>query len=129
MDEEIRQIRIQLAEERRKREEADERAGIEQRRREEADERAGIEQLKREEEQRRREEEQRRREDAERAAASALSQDLATFLQGCHNLSRLIKPVNELSSATTGSTTNETGRLFPQVILPWENFASQQRSI
>lgn len=93
MDEEIRQIKAQLVEERRRRED-------EERKREEADERARIEQVKREEE-------QCRREHAERVAASALSQDLATFLQGCHNLSRLVKPVNELSSATTGSTTKQ----------------------
>lgn len=115
MDEEIRQIKAQLVEERRRRED-------EERKREEADERARIEQVKREEE-------QCRREHAERVAASALSQDLATFLQGCHNLSRLVKPVNELSSATTGSTTKQTGRLYLQFILPWNDFPSQQRLI
>jgi uncharacterized membrane protein YccC len=85
MDDELREIRAQLAEERQRREE-------EQIRREEADVRARIEQNK--------------REHAERAAASAISQDLATFLDGCHRLSKLIKPVTKASSTTGGSTTS-----------------------
>ena len=99
MEEEIQQLRAQLAEAERRRAE----------------------------EQRGREEEQRRREEAELTAASAVNQDLTGFLEGCHQLSGKIKPVTEASASTGGSTTNPTRRLFPRRILPWLEFATRQQ--
>ena len=81
------------------------------------------------EERSRRAEEQRKRVDAERVAAFAATQNLTAFLEGCHKLSKLIKPVTEISSATGGSTTNQTGRLFPERILSWDDFPAKQHEI
>lgn len=105
MEAELTQLRAQLEEAERRRQEAE---------------------RTREEEQRRRVEEQRKREEAERAAASAVKQNLVEFLEGCHCLSTRIKVVTEVSAATGGSTTNPTYRLFPQRILPWQQFATFQ---
>ena len=74
-------------------------------------------------------EERRRREDAERAAASATKQNLLDFLEGCHALSSVIKPITDSSSATGGSTTTPTDRFYPQRILPWNDFPTLQRSV
>ena len=64
---------------------------------------------------------------AERAAASALEQTLADFLLACHKLYRLIKPVTNLSTATSGPTTDPTHRWCPERIIPWEDFHQRQQ--
>ena len=64
---------------------------------------------------------------AERAAASALEQNLADFLVACHRLYRLIKPVTNLSTATSGPTTDPTHRWYPERIVLWEVFHQRQQ--
>ena len=115
MEEELRNLKLQLADEQLRREE-------EQRRRQQADARADAERN-------RREEEQRRREEAERVSASAVNQNLTDFLEGCHALSTLIKAVTEASSATGGNTTTPAHRLYPERMLLWDDFPMRQRDI
>ena len=64
---------------------------------------------------------------AERAAASALEQNLADFLLACHELYRLVKPVTDLSTATSGATTDPTHRWYPERIVLWEDFDQLQQ--
>ena len=64
---------------------------------------------------------------AERVAASALEQNLADFLLACHKLYRLIKPVTNLSTATSGATTDPTHRWCPERIVPWQDFHQLQQ--
>ena len=108
----------EIEKEQRRRKEAD-------RARQEADRARHQEQLRREEADRARQEadkarqrEQSRREEADRIAASALPQSITDFLEGCHSLYRQINPVVDLSSATTGNTTDPVNRLFPPCITP-----------
>ena len=122
MEDELLRLKGQLAEEQRRRAEEQQKREEEQRRREAAEHRERVEQ-----EQRR--EEQRKRYDAEHAASLALKQTLRPFLEGCHGLSRQVKPVDDLSSATTGRVTNEIGRFYPQTILPWNDFPTQQKAM
>ncbi|KAK8851775.1 Reticulocyte-binding protein 2-like protein a [Apiospora arundinis] len=87
------------------------------------------EQRRREEEQRRREEEQRRREEAEELAKESQPQTLSQYLEACHSLSLAIQVVTDRSLTTQGETTNPTGRLYPQRITPWQDFAARQERI
>lgn len=107
--------------ERRAREEAVETRYEEQLRREEADN-------ARQDADKARQEEQSRREEADRAAALALPQNVTDFLEGCHSLYRQVKPVMDISSATTGNTTDPVHRLFPPRITPWADFQQLQRN-
>ncbi|RYP56570.1 hypothetical protein DL771_011749 [Monosporascus sp. 5C6A] len=130
-------------EEQHRREDAESRALTEQRRREEEQRRREEEQRRREEEQRRREEEQRRREDAEsraltehrrreqaeELAKASQSQTLQQYLEACHSLSLAIRVVTDRSLTTQGDTTNPTGRIYPQRIIPWDGFAAKQEGI
>ena len=70
---------------------------------------------------------EKRVERAERAAASALQQNLADYLLACHKLYRLIKPVTNLSTATSGATTDPTHRWYPERIVLWEDFHQRQQ--
>jgi tRNA A-37 threonylcarbamoyl transferase component Bud32 len=110
-----------------KREEADRARQEEHLKREEADRARQEEHLKREEADRARQEEQRKREESDRVAAFALPQNVTDFLEGCHRLYRQINPVVDLSSATTGNTTDPVNRLFPPCITPWIDFEQLQR--
>ena len=78
--------------------------------------------------QRAQEEERRKRKEAEDAAASALNQNLVDFLKGCHKLSTKLIAVTDVTTATTGSTTNPVHRLFPKRILPWPDFSARQHN-
>jgi len=110
--------------------EAEAQVAEEQQRRKEAETRAAAEELKRieeqhlrKEEQRRREEEQRRREEAE---AITLPTTLEEFLQSCHEMSLTLKVVTDQSLTTQGDVTKPAGRLYPQRIIPWDAFPSEQ---
>ncbi|RYP01932.1 hypothetical protein DL764_006027 [Monosporascus ibericus] len=115
MEDEIARLRRLL-------EDAESRALTEQRRREE-------EQRRREEEQRRREEEQRRREQAEELAKASQPQTLQQYLEAGHSLSLAIRVVTDRSLTTQGDTTNPTGRIYPQRIIPWDGFAAKQEGV
>ncbi|KAI1407697.1 hypothetical protein F5Y13DRAFT_123197 [Hypoxylon sp. FL1857] len=95
----------------------------------EAESRALDEQRRREEEQRRREEEQRRREEAEDIARASLPQTLEPYLEACHTLSLAVDVVTDRSLTTQGDTTNPVGRIYPQRIIPWDDFPSRQEEI
>ncbi|KAK4442173.1 putative spok spore killer [Podospora aff. communis PSN243] len=116
-------------EEQRRREEEQRRREEEQRRREEEQRRREEEQRRREEEQRRREEEQRRREDAEEVAKTSRPQTLAPYLEACHDLNLAIKVVTDRSLTTQGDATNPVGRVYPQRIIPWNDFPASQQNI
>ena len=108
MESELESLRLRLAEQQRLREE---------------------EQRLREEEQRLRGQEQRRREEAERLVEPARPRTITQYLQGCHELSLAINVITEATSTTQGDATKPAGRLFPQRIVPWSSFASQQEHI
>ena len=122
----IENLRRLLAEEQARRQEAESRVLDEQARREEAENRALDEQRLREDEQRRREDEQRRREEAEIVARSARPQTLLPYLEACHSLSLAIQVVTDRSLTTQGDVTNPVGRVYPQRIIPWDDFPARQ---
>ena len=147
---EASKLRLLLQEEQRRRREAEGRASEEQRRREEEQRRREEEQRRREEEQRRREEEQRRREEeqrrreeeqrrreeeqhqrkkAEELVKASQPQTLQQYMEACHSLSLAIQVVIDPSSTTKGEPVRPTGRLFPERILPWLDFAAKQEEI
>jgi hypothetical protein len=66
-----------------------------------------------------REEEQCRREEAERIARP---QTLMPYLEACHSLSLAIDIVTDRSLTTQGDPTNPVGRVYPQRIIPWDDF-------
>ncbi|CEJ91513.1 hypothetical protein VHEMI07216 [[Torrubiella] hemipterigena] len=76
-----------------------------------------------------REEEQRRREAAEELARESLPQTLEQYLEATHQLDLSIQVVTDPSSTTKGDTTNPTSRIFPRRIVPWLDFATEQRRI
>ncbi|KAL7622747.1 hypothetical protein AAE478_006425 [Parahypoxylon ruwenzoriense] len=115
MEDEIIRLRSLLQEERRRREE-------EERRREE-------EERRREEEERRREEEERRREEAEKRAEVLQPLTLQQYIDAYHSLSLAIRVVTDPSTTTQGNTTNPVGRVFPQRIIPWDDFATVQEEV
>ncbi|KAI8711235.1 Protein kinase domain-containing protein [Fusarium sp. LHS14.1] len=116
-------------EEQHQREEEQRRREEEQRRREEEQRRREEEQRRREEEQRRREEEQRRREEAEKLADASRPLTLQPYLETCHSLSLAIEIITDRSLTTQGDTTNPTGRIYPQRIIPWATFAREQEHV
>jgi hypothetical protein len=73
-----------------------------------------------------REEEQRRREEAERIARP---QTLMPYLEACHSLSLAIDIVTDRSLTTQGDPTNPVGRVYPQRIIPWDDFPARQEEI
>ncbi|KND87151.1 hypothetical protein TOPH_08191 [Tolypocladium ophioglossoides CBS 100239] len=105
MEEEIKNLREQLRKEQSLREEAE-------RRQEEAH--------------RRQEEAQRRQEAAEeRLNGSVLTQ----YLDRSHSISILLQVITDPSSTTGGVTTKPEGRLFPNRIVPWDDFISKQEEV
>ncbi|KAE9565880.1 hypothetical protein CGMCC3_g17941 [Colletotrichum fructicola] len=74
-------------------------------------------------------EEQRRREEAEELAKASQPQTIQAYLAACHSLSLAIQAVTDRSLTTQGDTTNPTGRIFPQRIIPWDDFATAQEGI
>ncbi|KAL6406443.1 Ankyrin repeat, PH and SEC7 domain containing protein secG [Ilyonectria robusta] len=87
------------------------------------------EQRLRGEEQRRREEEQRQREEAEQRASASQLLTIHQYLETCHSLHLAVKAVTDRSLTTQGDTTNPTGRIYPQRVIPWETFASEQEKV
>ena len=83
----------------------------------------------REEADRRREEEQCRREEAEELSKTSQPQTLQAYLDACHSLNLAIQVVTDRSLTTQGDTTNPTGRIFPQRIIPWDDFPTAQEGI
>jgi tRNA A-37 threonylcarbamoyl transferase component Bud32 len=129
MEEEIAELRRLLAE-------SQERTANEQRRSTQAEARAAEERTRREEEQRRREEEQRRREEeqrrreaAEADAEQSQPKNLVEFLKSCHGFSLALQVVTDETLTTQGDTTKPAGRLFPQRIVPWNDFPAQQETV
>ncbi|KAH7010964.1 hypothetical protein B0J12DRAFT_690969 [Macrophomina phaseolina] len=112
MADELEQLRRQLREE--------------QRRREEAEARVAVEERRREEEQRLREEEQRLRQEAE---AITRWTNLIEYLEACHKMSLSIKITDDQTLTTQGDVTKPAGRLYPQRIIPWDAFPSDQEDI
>jgi tRNA A-37 threonylcarbamoyl transferase component Bud32 len=80
-------------------------------------------------EQRRREEEQRRREAAEADAQQSRPKDLIGYLEACHSFSLTLEVVTDASLTTQGDTTVPAGRPFPQRIVPWDDFPTQQEKL
>lgn len=78
------------------------------------------------EEKRRREEEERRREIAELDALQSRPKNLIDFLRSCHDFSINLQVVTDKTLTTQGDTTRPFGRLFPQRIVPWHEFAREQ---
>ncbi|RWA12625.1 hypothetical protein EKO27_g2500 [Xylaria grammica] len=115
MEDEIARLRALLAEEQRKREDAEKTAEEEQRKREDAEKTA--------------EEEQHKREDAEKSLANSQPQALRQYLEACHSLSLAIQVVTDQSLTTQGDTTDPTGRLYPRRILPWPDYPTRQEDI
>ncbi|KAF6821137.1 hypothetical protein CPLU01_12564 [Colletotrichum plurivorum] len=81
------------------------------------------------EERHRREEAERRRDEAEELTKTSQPQTLQTYLEACHSLSLSIQVVTDRSLTTQGDTTNPTGRIFPQRIIPWDDFITAQEEI
>jgi hypothetical protein len=81
------------------------------------------------EEQQLRQEEQRRREAAEASAKESQPTNLTEYLETCHRFSNSIEVVTDKTFTTQGETTNPSGRPFPQRIVPWDEFPSQQEEI
>ncbi|KAI1119908.1 hypothetical protein F5Y10DRAFT_146051 [Nemania abortiva] len=71
----------------------------------------------------------RKRKDAEKRAENSRPQTLQTFLESCHALSLAIRVVTKRSLTTQGNTTNPTGRVYPQRIIPWDKYDTQQEGI
>ncbi|KAI8686560.1 Protein kinase domain-containing protein [Fusarium keratoplasticum] len=140
---ELERLREQLREAHRLREEEQRLREEEQRLREEEQRLREEEQRLREEEQRRREaaegralkeqhqreEEQRRREEAEKLADASRPLTLQPYLETCHSLSLAVEIITDRSLTTQGDTTNPTGRIYPQRIIPWATFAREQEHI
>ncbi|KAG9229511.1 hypothetical protein BJ875DRAFT_507895 [Amylocarpus encephaloides] len=109
MEEEIAELRRQLAD--------SEKRSIQ------AEARAAEEQTRREEEQRRREEEQKRRKAAEADAEQSQPNNLVAFLKSCHGFSLGLQVVTDKTLTTKGDTTKPAGRPFPRRITVWEKLA------
>ncbi|KAG9228961.1 hypothetical protein BJ875DRAFT_489361 [Amylocarpus encephaloides] len=129
MEEELAELRRQLANEQRRSTQAEAQAAEEQTRREEEQRRREEEQRRREEEQRRREEEQRRREAAEADAEQSRPTNLVDYLKSCHVFSLALEVVTDKTLTTQGDTTKPAGRPFPQRIVPWGDFSIQQEAV
>ncbi|KAH6696536.1 hypothetical protein BKA61DRAFT_623125 [Leptodontidium sp. MPI-SDFR-AT-0119] len=74
-------------------------------------------------------EEQRRREAAEAIAKQSQPQNLVEFLKTCHGFSLALQVVTDETLTTQGDTTKPAGRLFPQRIVPWDDFPLQQETV
>ncbi|KAH9203516.1 hypothetical protein DL95DRAFT_399263 [Leptodontidium sp. 2 PMI_412] len=105
----------QLAELQRKLAEAEERAAEEQRKSEHAEARAA--------------EEQRRREAAEADAEQSQPKNLIEYLEACHSFSVALEVITDATLTTQGDTTRPSGRPFPQRIVPWDDFPTQQEEV
>jgi tRNA A-37 threonylcarbamoyl transferase component Bud32 len=57
------------------------------------------------------------------------SQTLGQYLEACHSLDVSMVVVTDRSLTTQGDTTNPTGRIFPERIVPWIDFAAKQEEI
>jgi hypothetical protein len=101
MEEQLAELRNKLAEEQRKSQQAEARAA----------------------------EEQRRREAAEADAQQSRPKDLIEYLEACHRFSLTLEVVTDATLTTQGDTTKPAGRLFPQRIVPWDDFPTQQEKI
>ncbi|ORY59503.1 uncharacterized protein BCR38DRAFT_308462, partial [Pseudomassariella vexata] len=56
-------------------------------------------------------------------------QSLEQYCEACHPLNLALEVVTDCSLTTQGSTTNPTGRVYPQRILQWEDFTRDQNEI
>ncbi|KAG7132426.1 hypothetical protein HYQ46_009485 [Verticillium longisporum] len=101
MEEELVKLRLQVQEEQRRREEAEDRIL----------------------------EEQQHRKEAEELARASQPLTLENYLEACHSLNCAIQVVTDRSLTTQGDTTNPTGRIFPRRIIPWDDFATKQEEI
>ncbi|KAG5980174.1 hypothetical protein E4U55_004315 [Claviceps digitariae] len=91
-----------------------------------------LRQEERHEEQRRRQEQEHRIEEEQRLRQSVEKDMLQTtimqYLEACHSLDD-INVVTDCALTTQGATTNPTGRVFPRRIIPWSDFKTQQEKI
>ncbi|KAF9872599.1 hypothetical protein CkaCkLH20_09778 [Colletotrichum karsti] len=67
--------------------------------------------------------------EAEELTKASQPQTLQAYLEACHSLSLAIQIVTDRSLTTQGDTTNPTGRIFPQRIIPWDDFPTAQEGI
>jgi len=74
-------------------------------------------------------EEQRRREEAEASAEHSKPKTLLEYFKACHRYFHAPTVVTDESSTTQGNTTDPTGRKYPQRIIPWHNFITEQDEI
>jgi septal ring factor EnvC (AmiA/AmiB activator) len=72
-------------------------------------------------------EEQRRREAAEADAQQSQPKNLIEYLEACHNFP--LDVVTNATLTTQGDTTKPAGRPFPQRIVSWDDFLTQQENI
>lgn len=77
------------------------------------------------EERRRREEEQRRREEAEMQLSQT---DVWSYISSTHKLWKRLPIVMDSTLTTQGDTTRPGGRVYPQRIVPWDEFPDQQQA-
>jgi hypothetical protein len=74
-------------------------------------------------------EERRLREEAEADSKHSKPQNLLEYLTNCHQSFHTPTIVTDKSSTTQGNTTDPTNRQFPQRIVPWPDFLSEQDGI
>ncbi|EHA51053.1 hypothetical protein MGG_17220 [Pyricularia oryzae 70-15] len=101
MDEELKKLREQLEEAKRRTEDAEKRIR----------------------------EEQRRREGAEDAARASQPLAIEPYLDACHSLSLAIQVLTDRSLTTQSDTTDPIGRVYPSRISKWDEFAAKQEEI
>ncbi|KAI1839241.1 hypothetical protein JX266_014548, partial [Neoarthrinium moseri] len=70
-----------------------------------------------------------RREAAEALAKDSQPQTLRQYLEAGHALSLAIQTVTDPTSTTQGEPTKPTGRIYPQRIVPWDDFVVEQEAV
>lgn len=121
MEEELVALRKQLAESQSRYKESECKYEEQQRREEE--------QRLRKKEQRLDEEDQRLRSVANANAEQSQPKNLVEYLGSCHAFSTAIEVVVDKTLTSQGDTTKPAGRLFPQRIVPWNEFPQQQETV
>ncbi|KAI2789392.1 hypothetical protein POX_d04880 [Penicillium oxalicum] len=127
MEDTIAELRRQLEEERKAREEAERRAERDREAREEAERRAERDREAREEAERRAERERKAREEAERPSQP---NTLWGLLHRCHeSLSHAFRVETDEKLLTRGPTTEPVNRLYPKRIARWVDFPQLQEQV
>ncbi|EQL01174.1 hypothetical protein G6O67_000997 [Ophiocordyceps sinensis] len=116
---ELEQLKRQLREEQRQRQEDQRQLREEQRKRQE-------DQRQLREDQRQLREEKRLREAAEEISRP---KTLVQYLEACHSLQLNVEVVTKTSQTTKGITTDPTGRIYPKRIVPWDDFNARQQRV